>query len=294
MVENLATTLWENWEDTEYTTYGSRNHIMFGSQSAWYYKVLAGIFLNGNVPLVQSASPRVNALETYLRDLAPSNTSGSFLVIRPEISAVVSNLTSVSASILTHRGMVESIWSMDNSLYGMCGQDSEGYNITLSCMSGVITSIDFASFGTATGTCGDYHINPACNANDTVSIVSQLCLDQSTCTIFVSDSVFGDPCVGTLKHLYVQVSGCQYPVFQQNVTIPVGQSALVSVETFFSPNDVEIMESGMTVWAAGKYQAGQSGFYGASSSGGFNSSSVVFSIGSGYYFFSVATPPYVN
>ena len=37
-IEQGATTLWEQWNGTE-----SRNHIMFGDISAWFYKALAGI-----------------------------------------------------------------------------------------------------------------------------------------------------------------------------------------------------------------------------------------------------------
>jgi alpha-L-rhamnosidase len=37
-LEQGATTLWEQWNGTE-----SRNHIMFGDVSAWFYKTLAGI-----------------------------------------------------------------------------------------------------------------------------------------------------------------------------------------------------------------------------------------------------------
>lgn len=37
-IEEGATTLWENWDGTL-----SRNHIMFGDISAWFYKTLAGI-----------------------------------------------------------------------------------------------------------------------------------------------------------------------------------------------------------------------------------------------------------
>jgi alpha-L-rhamnosidase len=40
-----ATTLWEQWDGSE-----SRNHIMFGDVSAWFYKNLAGIAPDNNQP----------------------------------------------------------------------------------------------------------------------------------------------------------------------------------------------------------------------------------------------------
>merc|ERR1719460_2429139 len=43
MVEQGATTLWETWTGTQYQPTASRNHIMFGSNSDWYFKFLAGL-----------------------------------------------------------------------------------------------------------------------------------------------------------------------------------------------------------------------------------------------------------
>jgi alpha-L-rhamnosidase len=40
MLENDATTLWENWD---YPDQNSLNHPMFGSVSEWFYRSLAGI-----------------------------------------------------------------------------------------------------------------------------------------------------------------------------------------------------------------------------------------------------------
>lgn len=38
MVLQGATTLWETWTGSRYQPVASWNHIMFGSQSAWYFK----------------------------------------------------------------------------------------------------------------------------------------------------------------------------------------------------------------------------------------------------------------
>ncbi len=46
-----ATTLWEDWDDGD-----SRNHIMFGDVSAWWYQTLAGIQLADTVCAVASKS----------------------------------------------------------------------------------------------------------------------------------------------------------------------------------------------------------------------------------------------
>ena len=46
-----ATTLWEDWKDGD-----SRNHIMFGDISAWFYQYLAGIRLDTSVSVVGQPS----------------------------------------------------------------------------------------------------------------------------------------------------------------------------------------------------------------------------------------------
>ena len=42
MVLQGATTLWETWTGSRYQPVASWNHIMFGSQSAWYFKSVFG------------------------------------------------------------------------------------------------------------------------------------------------------------------------------------------------------------------------------------------------------------
>ena len=66
----------------------------------------------------------------------------------------------------------------------------ENTALTLTCESGVMTGIDFASFGTPNGTCGAFS-KGACDANSTLSIVQKLCVGKSTCTIQASDTIFG-------------------------------------------------------------------------------------------------------
>ena len=56
-IEN-ATTLWERWDSPlEYPLGNSRNHIMYGSIGAWFYRYVAGLALNGLG--VMSVRPRM-------------------------------------------------------------------------------------------------------------------------------------------------------------------------------------------------------------------------------------------
>jgi alpha-L-rhamnosidase len=90
MIRKGATTLWERWEYMAGASMNSHNHIMFGSVDAWFYKALAGININTSYPGFKR------------------------VIIKPHI---VGNLSHVSASINTIRGLVSSSWRKeDNSL----------------------------------------------------------------------------------------------------------------------------------------------------------------------------------
>ena len=80
-IEQGATTLWEQWNGTE-----SRNHIMFGDISAWFYKALAGINLDPTAPAFKH------------------------FVIKPNI---VGGLTSAKASYDSVRGGIVSDWEVE-------------------------------------------------------------------------------------------------------------------------------------------------------------------------------------
>ncbi len=76
-----ATTLWEDWKGVS-----SRNHIMFGDVSAWFYQWIAGI------------------------QQEPSSVAFRRIVFRPN---PVGALTSAQASYLTPNGKVACAWSVD-------------------------------------------------------------------------------------------------------------------------------------------------------------------------------------
>lgn len=75
--------------------------------------------------------------------------------------------------------------------------------LTLQCASGQIATVDFASYGTPTGSCGDWHAG-ACAAANSSAIITAACLGRTSCSIWPNTSTFGDPCFGTAKELAVQ------------------------------------------------------------------------------------------
>ncbi|KAE9602995.1 putative beta-galactosidase [Lupinus albus] len=75
----------------------------------------------------------------------------------------------------------------------------------LRCQDGqLISSITFASFGTPGGSCQNFS-RGNCHAPSSMSIVSKECQGKRSCSIKVSNTVFGgDPCQGVVKTLFVE------------------------------------------------------------------------------------------
>ncbi len=84
-IKEGATTLWEQWSGTE-----SRNHIMFGDISAWFYKNLAGITQEQNT----------------------SEKAFKHIIIRPVITK---KLQYVKANYKSIRGNIKSEWHIDGN-----------------------------------------------------------------------------------------------------------------------------------------------------------------------------------
>jgi large repetitive protein len=91
----------------------------------------------------------------------------------------------------------------------ICATAAENGTISLACPAGQkVFAIDFASYGTPNGACGAFTTDPTCNAAASVTDVSTPCFGNVSCSVAATNGVFGDPCVGTVKRLYVQAR-CQ-------------------------------------------------------------------------------------
>jgi hypothetical protein len=87
-----------------------------------------------------------------------------------------------------------------------CAQATEGTTLTITCDAGqTVTTIDFASYGTPTGSCGAFQTS-SCHAASSVQVLKDACLGKSSCTVAANNATFGDPCFGTPKILDVQVT----------------------------------------------------------------------------------------
>jgi alpha-L-rhamnosidase len=86
-IEQRATTLWEQWNGSE-----SRNHIMYGDISAWFYKALAGI----------NPDPAIPAFKHF--------------TIKPNL---VGGLTSAKATYDSVHGRIVSDWKSTNGRFDL-------------------------------------------------------------------------------------------------------------------------------------------------------------------------------
>lgn len=96
------------------------------------------------------------------------------------------------------------IVSVNSKAQVICSTADEYSNLILTAPPGsVFTSIDFASYGTPTGACGSFSLG-SCHAANSQSVCEGIIIGQNSVTIYVGNGLFGDPCGGTLKRLYVQ------------------------------------------------------------------------------------------
>jgi hypothetical protein len=76
-----------------------------------------------------------------------------------------------------------------------CGNVGQDVSINLSCeqSGGVISKVDFASYGTSSGACGQMK-QGTCHAANSTTVVQQLCLGKQKCSVPAAVDLFGDPC----------------------------------------------------------------------------------------------------
>ena len=87
-----------------------------------------------------------------------------------------------------------------------CGSVLNLQELNLYCESGVISAIQFASYGTPTGSCGSWVRNPACDEANSTAVVAQACVGKAACSVVAGPPNWGDPCYGTVKYLDVQAT----------------------------------------------------------------------------------------
>jgi len=104
------------------------------------------------------------------------------------------------AGVLTYR-----VYSRPVRDTPICATTNEHGAAVLNCPRGTITGIQFASYGTPNGSCTRFSYG-ACNATSSSGVVANRCVGRSACSVPAANDIFGDPCVNTMKRLYVQAT----------------------------------------------------------------------------------------
>lgn len=165
----------------------------------------------------------------------------------------------------------------------------ENVNVTLSCpgaATNVITSIVFADFGLPTGACPSFAVDGSCSAANSTAIVTAACVGKQSCTVFVSDTVFGDPCYGTVKHFSAVAQCAAASAFLLTATVPANTGATVMLPYVTANASALVVTEGTTVvFTGGGYVPGVAGITGAALDA--NASAIAVTVGSGTYAFAV-------
>jgi len=248
---------------------------MFGSNSDWYYKYIAGIKMKEGTRGWQQ------------------------IVFDPHVwvpavgKSICANLSSAQGSIATSRGRVAAAWSCLEENQKTCAVAPEYTDAVLSCGPGrTISKITFASFGVPIGDCDKgFSVNASCNSPKSLKVVEAACLGKNRCTVESDVNVLkGDPCGMVFKKLAVQTecsaSSTGSPIFQYNVSIPVGSTSNVNLPTMsFDPTKVQIVEGTVnpqTIWDHGQFKAAPGITQGLA-----GEHAVLLSVGSGDYSFTL-------
>ena len=239
MLEQGEGTIWERWEGASNDlAHSSRNHIMLGSPGQFLYQFVAGI------------------------NLGKGGIAFDRVAIAPTLAATTV-LGGVNAVVGTSRGAIAVSWRVGRRHSDLCAaaaeKDSVGEPLHLDCAdagsNGTIATINFASYGTPSGTCvdaGALAVDPTCNAPTSLSVAREVCVGKQRCTLYANDTQFGgvDPCHGRRKELIVAASctdSCETR-FELNVTVPVGSNATVLLPTRAASGSRVVKEAGTAIY----------------------------------------------
>ncbi|KAL5542687.1 hypothetical protein UlMin_010397 [Ulmus minor] len=140
------------------------------------------------------------------------NASNNLLVIFEEtggnpfeISVKLRAARSICAQVSESHYPPLHTWSTGDSSDGKLSVNDPTPEMYLYCQHGyMISSIDFASYGTPQGSCQKLS-RGKCHSSNSASVVSKACLGRNSCSVGISNIVFGgDPCRGTVKTLAVE------------------------------------------------------------------------------------------
>ena len=166
--------------------------VATGTDLKWYTTETGGTALGSDVAL---ASGTYYVSQT-LNNLESTRTAVAVFVNDAQITASATTVYSGTSVKLA-------INSTEGTAYV---EIPEGLSGVLQAPDGsVFKSVNFASYGVPSGEAGNYQYQ-WCNAPNSIEIVSNLCIGNNSCILNSNNAVFGDPCFGNPKRLFVLAS----------------------------------------------------------------------------------------
>jgi hypothetical protein len=110
-------------------------------------------------------------------------------------------------TVTTGAQITNNLVDFSNGIHGvLCGTANENASVSMTAPAGThFISVGFASYGTPTGSCSSFATS-SCHAAGSQGIVENYLLGNNAATIPATNAVFGDPCQGTVKRLYVEAT----------------------------------------------------------------------------------------
>jgi len=175
---------------------GAMYAYLFGKMTPMGYDVLGESQLVGTPPIPQWGIPDAQFPSVSMLNWTTGEGNARYWVLKLLIDNFKAGDQLVETSSLGEPSLI------------MCGlvDGHYGYgNISILCKdpAAVINKIDFAAFGTPTGTCQHYHHDPKCDAKNVTEVVESMCLQKRTCSV-LSYPTFGDPCYDVYKDFIIQ------------------------------------------------------------------------------------------
>ncbi|MFD2161777.1 LamG-like jellyroll fold domain-containing protein [Paradesertivirga mongoliensis] len=155
-----------------------------------------------------------------VKDLSGNDTTSSFTLVKRDVTAPTVAAKNYTLYLGANGAGTLTTSDVNNNSFDGCGPvalsfsnagkicaiANENGTLSLTAPQGaVFTSIDFASYGNATGSCGNF-VQGWCNSSLSQSRVEAAFLGKNSGSIVANNGNFGDPCYGTVKRLVVQAS----------------------------------------------------------------------------------------
>lgn len=150
-------------------------------------------------------------------------------------TGTIPSFTAVNAGTTAQTATVTVTPSYGGNMGTVFGEANENGTVTLNAPAGTyFTGVQFASWGTPTGTLGNYSIG-SCHAANSSNVVAGLAVGQTTVTIPANNATFGNPCGGVGKSLAVVLTygtfGSTCSGTAKTYTITVNPTPVVSNKT---------------------------------------------------------------